>query len=207
MDQKEYQKLFQQIGESTVEAQRVNKMPDEEFKDLLEIYSNMLKMENFRNTHRVFHRIVDVQEDLWLNCKNYSRAEILGNYLLEFIEENKKDIALASVDVLDVYSNCCTCAIELQQTDLYQKYREGMCLVQYEIDNYSAELDLGGGLKVSKYIGEKLPKEEIERRIKIVSDKAHEENMRLLKRRKNLILRLYDYIQRRKSIRKFAYKK
>lgn len=201
MDQKEYQKLFRQIGESTEEAQRVNKMPDEEFKDLLEIYSNMLKMENFRNTHRVFHRIVDVQEDLWLNCKNYSRAEILGNYLLEFIEENKKDIALASVDVLDVYSNCCTCAIELQQTDLYQKYREGLCLVQYEIDNYCAELDLGGGMKVTKYIGETLSEEERERRVNVMSEKAHKENSRCLKQRKNIFSNIVDYFRLKRAIR------
>lgn len=202
MDQKEYQILFQQIGESETEAKRVNLMSDDEFQDLLFVYDDMLKTDNFENTHRCFHRIYEVQLCLWLFYENYSRAEILGDYLLSFIEGNKKNIALASVDVLGVYSNGCTCAIELHQSDLYKKYREGLCLVQFEIENYREKLDLGDGMKVTKYIGEALPEEERARRITIISEKAHEETRRLIKRRRNPIYRLIDRILKKRGVLK-----
>lgn len=200
MDKKEYQKLFQQIGESQDEAERINKMSDNEFHDMLDLYGKMLKMDNFKNTHQCFHRIYEIQEDLWLFYNNFTRAEIIGDFMLKFIEENKNDIALAAVDVLGVYSNGCTCARELHQSDLYEKYREGLCLVQYEIDNYSAELDLGGGMKVTKYIGETLSKEERERRVNVMSEKAHKENSRCLKQRKNIFSNIVDYFRLKRAI-------
>lgn len=85
MDQKEYQKLFQQIGESQDEAERINEMSDNEFHDLLDLYGKMLKMDNFQNTHQCFHRMYEIQEDLWLFYNNFTRAEIIGDFMLKFI--------------------------------------------------------------------------------------------------------------------------
>lgn len=199
MEQEEYQKILQQICEPITEAERANLMSDNEFQDLLVGYGKILKMDDIENTHRYFHRIYEVQLCLWLFSKNYSRAEILGEYLLKFTNENKKEIALACIDVLRLYSSCCNCAIELQQPDLHKKYREGLCLAQYELENYHEEIDLGDGLKVTRYIGEALPEEEKARRITIISKKAHEETKRLIKRRRNPIYRLIDCILKKRG--------
>ena len=62
-------------------------------------------MDDFQNTHQCFHRIYEIQEDLWLFYNNFTRAEIIGDFMLKFIEENKNDIALAAV-VVRAQENC-----------------------------------------------------------------------------------------------------